>query len=35
MWGEAGERQIATPPVVGIIGAGGGNTCGALLLVRE
>ena len=35
MWGEAGERQIATPPEVGIIGAGGGNTCGALLLVRE
>jgi acetyl-CoA acetyltransferase len=35
MWGEAGERQIETPPEVGIIGAGGGNTCGCLLLVRE
>ena len=35
MWGEAGDRQIAKPPEVGIIGAGGGNTCGALLLVRE
>ena len=35
MWGEAGERQIATPPEVGVIGAGGGNTCGCLLLVRE
>lgn len=35
MWGQAGDRQLATPPEVGIIGAGGGNTCGALLLVRE
>ena len=35
MWGEAGDRQIATPPEVGVIGAGGGNTCGCLLLVRE
>jgi acetyl-CoA acetyltransferase len=35
MWGQAGERQIATPPEIGIIGAGGGNTCGCLLLVRE
>jgi acetyl-CoA acetyltransferase len=35
MWGQGGERQIATPPEIGIIGAGGGNTCGALLLVRE
>ena len=35
MWGQAGERQITTPPEVGIIGAGGGNTCGCLLLVRE
>jgi acetyl-CoA acetyltransferase len=35
MWGEAGERQIPTPPEVGVIGAGGGNTCGCLLLVRE
>jgi acetyl-CoA acetyltransferase len=35
MWGQAGERQIETPPEVGIIGAGGGNTCGCLLLVRE
>jgi acetyl-CoA acetyltransferase len=35
MWGEAGDRQIATPPEVGIIAAGGGNTCGCLLLVRE
>jgi len=35
MWGQAGERQITTPPEVGIIGAGGGQTCGCLLLVRE
>ena len=35
MWGQAGDRQIATPPEVGVIGAGGGNTCGCLLLVRE
>jgi acetyl-CoA acetyltransferase len=35
MWGQAGERQIATPPEVGVIAAGGGNTCGCLLLVRE
>jgi acetyl-CoA acetyltransferase len=35
MWGEAGDRQIATPPEVGVIAAGGGNTCGCLLLVRE
>jgi len=35
LWGEAGDRQIATPPEVGVIAAGGGNTCGCLLLVRE
>jgi acetyl-CoA acetyltransferase len=35
MWGQAGERQIATPPEIGVIAAGGGNTCGCLLLVRE
>jgi acetyl-CoA acetyltransferase len=35
MWGEAGDRQIPTPPEVGVIAAGGGNTCGCLLLVRE
>ncbi len=35
MWAQAGDRQIATPPEIGIIAAGGGNTCGCLLLVRE
>jgi acetyl-CoA acetyltransferase len=35
MWGQAGDRQIPTPPEVGVIAAGGGNTCGCLLLVRE
>jgi acetyl-CoA acetyltransferase len=35
MWGDAGERQIANPPEIGVVAAGGGNTCGCLLLVRE
>ncbi len=35
MWGQAGDRQIATAPEIGVIAAGGGNTCGCLLLVRE
>jgi acetyl-CoA acetyltransferase len=35
MWGQAGDRQIPTPPEVGVVAAGGGNTCGCLLLVRE
>jgi acetyl-CoA acetyltransferase len=35
MWGQAGERQIARPPEIGVIAAGGGNTCGCLLLARE
>jgi acetyl-CoA acetyltransferase len=35
MWGEGGERQIARPPEVGVVGAGGGQTCGCLLLVRD
>jgi acetyl-CoA acetyltransferase len=35
MWGQGGDRQIARPPEIGVIAAGGGNTCGCLLLVRE
>jgi acetyl-CoA acetyltransferase len=35
MWGEGGDRQIPTPPEVGVVAAGGGNTCGCLLLVRD
>lgn len=35
MWGQAGERQIARVPEVGVVGAGGGQTCGCLLLVRD
>lgn len=35
MWGQAGERQIARAPEVGVVGAGGGQTCGCLLLVRD
>jgi acetyl-CoA acetyltransferase len=35
MWGQGGDRQIPKPVEVGIAAAGGGNTCGCLLLVRE
>jgi acetyl-CoA acetyltransferase len=35
MWGEGGDRQIATPPEIGAVAAGGGHTCGCLLLVRD
>ncbi len=35
MWGQAGDRQIATPVEVGIAAAGGGNTCGCMLLARD
>ena len=35
MWGQGGDRQIASAPEVGIVGAGGGQTCGCMLLVRE
>ena len=35
MWGEGNARQIATPPEVGAVAAGGGQTCGCMLLVRE
>ncbi len=30
--GEGGERQIPSPPEVAVVAAGGGNTCGCLLL---
>lgn len=35
MWGEAGDRQIPKPPEVAAVAAGGGNTCGCMLLVRD
>ncbi|HEY8514828.1 MAG TPA: thiolase family protein [Candidatus Binatia bacterium] len=35
MWGVAGERQLARPPEIGVVAAGGGQTCGCLLLVRD
>ena len=35
MWGEAGERQVPRQPEVAVAAAGGGNTCGCLLLVRD
>ncbi|HEX5614365.1 MAG TPA: thiolase family protein [Acidimicrobiia bacterium] len=37
LWGEAGDRQVTVPrvPEIAIAAAGGGNTCGCLLLVRD
>jgi acetyl-CoA acetyltransferase len=35
MWGEGGERQVKRAPEVAVVGAGGGQTCGCLLLVRD
>jgi hypothetical protein len=35
MWGEGGDRQVARVPEVAIAAAGGGNTCGCLLLVKD
>jgi len=32
LWGEAGERQVPRRPEVAVAAAGGGNTCGCLLL---
>src|SRR5207245_103751 len=34
LWGDAGERQVAGPPEVGVAGAGGGPLGGCLLLTR-
>jgi hypothetical protein len=34
--GDGGARQIAKPdPLVAVAAAGGGNTCGCMLLVRD
>ncbi|HEY3834177.1 MAG TPA: thiolase family protein [Acidimicrobiia bacterium] len=35
MWGQGGERQIPKDVEIGIAAAGGGNTCGCMLLVRD
>jgi acetyl-CoA acetyltransferase len=35
MWGEGGARQLPRVPEVAIAAAGGGNTCGCLLLVKD
>ena len=35
MWGEAGDRQLDRPLDVSAVAAGGGNTCGCLLLVKD
>jgi len=34
LWGEGGERQVANRPAVAAVAAGGGNTCGCMLLTR-
>jgi acetyl-CoA acetyltransferase len=35
MWGAAGDRQLDRAPEIAAVAAGGGNTCGCLLLVRD
>lgn len=35
LWGEAGPRQVSGAPRVAAVAAGGGNTAGCLLLVRD
>ncbi|MDQ1534792.1 MAG: hypothetical protein QOF28_2553 [Actinomycetota bacterium] len=35
MWGEGGARQVPRLPEVAVAAAGGGNTCGCLLLVKD
>lgn len=34
LWGEGGDRQVAKPLEIAVAAAGGGNTCGCLLLRR-
>lgn len=35
LWGEGGPRQVAGDPRVAAVAAGGGNTCGCLLVTRS
>jgi acetyl-CoA acetyltransferase len=35
MWGEGGDRQVPRVPEIAVAAAGGGNTCGCLLLVKD
>ena len=35
LWGEAGERQVAGHPEVGLVAAGGGPLAGCMLLTRR
>ncbi|MBV8951167.1 MAG: thiolase family protein, partial [Actinobacteria bacterium] len=35
LWGEGGPRQVSGDPEVAVAAAGGGNTCGCLLLTRR
>jgi acetyl-CoA acetyltransferase len=34
LWGEGGERQVPRAPEVAAVAAGGGNTCGCMILTR-
>jgi len=34
LWGEAGDRQVTRPLEVAAVGAGGGYTCGCMLLTK-
>jgi acetyl-CoA acetyltransferase len=34
LWGEGGERQVAKPLEVAAVAAGGGNTCGCMLITK-
>ena len=34
LWGEGGARQVGGEPRVAAVAAGGGNTCGCLLITR-
>jgi acetyl-CoA acetyltransferase len=34
LWGEGGERQVPRAPRVAAVAAGGGNTCGCMILTR-
>jgi acetyl-CoA acetyltransferase len=34
LWGDGGARQVAGAPSVAVAAAGGGNTCGCMLLTR-
>lgn len=35
LWGEGGDRQVATKPQVGLAAAGGGSLAGCMILTRQ